>query len=86
LSINYPFETAGLKIRCPDYTTLSKRGSHLGLDSLLRDNNPYTNDPKASNQQLGHQTAFLALKQRVSKLNETKLSNINKTTGIKPGE
>jgi hypothetical protein len=41
--INYLLETSGFKIRCPDYTTLSKRGSKLGLESLLRDNNQNSN-------------------------------------------
>ncbi len=33
--INYIFGLAGLKICCPDYTTLSKRSSIIGLESLL---------------------------------------------------
>lgn len=41
--INCLFEASGFKICCPDYTTLSKRGSQLGLESLLRDNNPNIN-------------------------------------------
>lgn len=44
--INYLLETSGFKIRCPDYTTLSKRGSQLGLEFLFRDNNPSTNQNK----------------------------------------
>lgn len=33
--INWIFEISGLPLTCPDYTTLSKRGKKLNLDSLL---------------------------------------------------
>jgi len=36
--INYLFEKSSFKIKCPDYTTLSKRCQTLGLESLLKDN------------------------------------------------
>jgi transposase len=37
--INWIFEVSGLKITCPDYTTLSRRGKDLNLQSLLCDTN-----------------------------------------------
>ena len=33
--INWIFEMSGLEIKCPDYTTLSRRGKALNLESLL---------------------------------------------------
>ena len=35
--INWIFEISGLQITCPDYTTLSRRGKSLNLQSLLCD-------------------------------------------------
>jgi hypothetical protein len=35
--INWIFEISGAKITCPDYTTLSRRGKNLDLESLLGD-------------------------------------------------
>jgi len=34
--INWIFEISGVRISCPDYTTLSRRGKRLDLESLLR--------------------------------------------------
>lgn len=48
--INYLFEASGFKIRCPDYTTLSKRGNQLGLEALLSGNNPSSNSSQAQGQ------------------------------------
>lgn len=33
--INWIFSMSGMKLTCPDYTTLSRRGKKLNLDSLL---------------------------------------------------
>ena len=35
--INWIFEISGAQITCPDYTTLSRRGKSLDLESLLGD-------------------------------------------------
>jgi hypothetical protein len=37
--VNWIFKISGLQIACPDYSTLSRRGKKLNLESLLHDKN-----------------------------------------------